>query len=244
MTNLSQPPVLRGDVPLVKKDGTPTPQLLRFLRDLHIMTWPNLTPPPVSGGPKAGQIRSGAVISGRSEGVGTTVGQIDATGKLQNGGVGFSTDPITDGAGSPLTGGKRGFVALDANNRLTNSFRNNALNASGTPTTSSILSNDGVSTAIPIVSSQQQFGAGVVSYNSGSVDPGSFGTWFVFADDPTFSGGAVVYQFSASAPTQTAADGRVNFGKITTAMGVAHTGGGFSGGDTPGGSGGRGYNPG
>lgn len=184
-----------------------------------------------------GEVQSAAPVTGRTEGLGTTVQQLNTAGNL------LSTDNIAaDGTGSPLTGGKRGFVALDTNNRLANSFRNNPANVSNTPTSSTTLSNDGVSTSIPIAASTNQFPAGAVSYNSGSVDPGAFATSYVYADDPTFAGGALAYTFSASPQNQTAAEGRIPFGKIITTGGAAKTGGGNTGGTTPGGGGGRGYN--
>jgi hypothetical protein len=238
-----------GDgLPIVDKNGVLLPAVREWFRGLELRVAPVLTGLPSPGGLPAGQIHPTAKVAGRTEGIGTTVGKLDTTGKLTPPGVGFTVDGVPDGVAfvrttpNEKTGGGRGFNALDVNNRLQNSFRGNALNASSAPTSSSVLSNDGISTAITIAASTGQFGPGSVSYNSGSVDPGGFGTFFVFADDPTFAGGSVIYQFSASAPDQTASDGRVNFGKITTAGGTPHTGGGFSGGDTPGGGGGRGYN--
>lgn len=183
-----------------------------------------------------GEIKSVANVTGRIEPLSSTLQNVTSAGKLTN------TDAIAaDGTGSPLTGGKRGFVALDTNNRLANSTRSVALNVSSTPTSATVLSNaGGGATIITIAASTAQFGTGTISYNSGSVDPGVTGTFFVFADDPTFAGGAVTYQFSSTAPPQTASDGRINFGKITTSAG-ASTGGGSTGGTTPGGTGGRGY---
>lgn len=191
----------------------------------------------------SGQILPQANIAGRTEQLGTTVQNITADGNLNSLGSvdDTSTDHLTDGVGAPLAGGKRGFVALDTNNRLAGSFRANAVNVSSTPTAATALSNDGVLTLIAIAATTAQFGDGPVSYNSGSVDPGTFGTWYVFADDPTFAGGAVTYQFSATPVNQTAANGRVLFGKIITVLGSAKTGGGNSGGTTPGGGGGRGF---
>jgi len=190
-----------------------------------------------------GSVKSTANVSGRSEQLQTTLGHVDNTGKLDSLGnvVDTSTDHLTDGTGSPLTGGKRGFNALDANNRLVGSFRSNAVNIAGTPTGATGLSNNGVLTAITVAAQTQQFGDGAISYSSGSVDPGAFGTFYVFADDPTFAGGAVTYQFSTTPVTQTAANGRVLFGKITTVNGSAKTGGGNTGGTTSGGAGGRGF---
>lgn len=186
-----------------------------------------------------GEIQSKANVTGRTEQIATTLQNVTSVGKLN------STDSIAaDGTGSPLTGGKRGFVALDTNNRLANSFRANAVNVSNTPTSATVLSNaGGGATSVTVAASTAQFGTGTVSYNSGSFDPGVTGSFFAFADDPTFAGGAVTYQFSATSSSQTATDGRTNFGKITTS-GVASTGGGSTGGTTPGGGGGRGFNQG
>ena len=183
-----------------------------------------------------GEIAAAAVIEGRTEGIGTTVVKLTSAGLLED------TDAIlADGTGSPLTGGKRGFVALDTNNRLANSFRVNPVNVSAAPTASSDLSNDGAATAIPIAANTQQFGTSTVSYNSGSVDPGVFGTFYVFADDPTYAGGAVTYAFSTDPEDQVAAEGRITIGVITTTSGTPQSGGGNSGGSTPGGGGGRAY---
>lgn len=247
---------LRG--PIVDKDGHPTVDFMRWLRDLEQKTGPTLN--------VNGQIQSTTKIAGRSEKLGTTVQNLTNTGQLsdadkiaadgatfgrvnvaalttgnvdlaKSGVTNKTTDNLSDGTGSPLAGGKRGFQALDTNNRLASSFRNNALNASAASTSSTTLSNDGISTAITIAASSQQFGPGTVAYNSGSIDPGGFGvSSYIFADDPTFAGGAVAYSFSATPPNQAASDSRVIFGKINTTGGVAKTGGGYSGGTTSGGS--------
>jgi hypothetical protein len=184
-----------------------------------------------------GSIHPDAPIGARTDGIGTTVQNLNATGQLA------STDHIAaDGAGSPLTGGMRAAIALNSDNRLANSFRANAVNLANVPTSATVLSNNGVSTAIPVAASTNQFGTAAVSYNSGTVDPGVFGTFYVYADDPKFAGGAVNYQFTANPAVLVAADGRINFGKITTVGGSAKTGGGNTGGTTPGGTGGRGVN--
>lgn len=225
---------IRG--PIVDKDGVPTVAFMKWLRDLELKTGPSLN--------VSGQVQNTTKVSGRTEQIGVTLQNVTSAGKINsllNVVADRNTDNITDGTGSPLTGGKRGFVALDTNNRLTSSLRANALNVSNTPTSATVLSNaGGGATSISIASSTAQFGTGTISYNSGSVDPGVTGSFFVFADDPTFAGGAITYQFSTSAPNQTASDGRVNFGKITTS-GAASTGGGNTGGTTPGGTGGRGF---
>jgi hypothetical protein len=68
-----------------------------------------------------------------------------------------------------------------------------------------------------------------VSYNSGSVNPGSFGTWFVFGDDPFFFGGAITYQVTSVKSNQVAANGRISFGSIATAGGGGGSGSGGGG---------------
>jgi len=193
-----------------------------------------------------GQLQATAPIVGRAEGIGTTVQNISDTGNLDSLAHvdNTNTDLLTDGTGSPLTGGKRGFVALDGNNRLAGTFRNNPVNVNLSPTSSTVLSNNGISHAIAVAASTVQYGDGQVSYNSGSIDPGAFGTFFVYADDPGFAGGAVTYQFSTSPQDQVAANGRILFGSITTVGGSSNTGGGTTGGTTPGGGGGRGINQG
>lgn len=201
---------------------------IRFFRDALTRTDKVLT--------DEGAVQNVAPIVGRTEGLGTTAQNLDVTGKLVN------TDAIAaDGTGSPLTGGKRGFVALDTNNRLSNSFRATAVNVSSAPTSATTLSNTGAATIIPIAAATNQFAPGSVSNNAGSVDPGAYGTYSVYHDDPTYAGGGVTYQFTSSAQTTVAAEGRMVDGTITTVGGTPKTGGGNTGGTTTGGRGGRGY---
>jgi hypothetical protein len=152
----------------------------------------------------------------------------------------------TAGVESSLTPAQSGTVvnnaALNSNSQLASSFHNNPADVTFAPTSTSVLSNDGLSFVTVVAASSNVFSPGLISYNSGSVATGSFGTWFVYADDPLFQGGAVTYQATTNAPFQQAgAPGRLPFGKITTASGSPKTGGGFSGGSTPSGGGGRGY---
>jgi hypothetical protein len=151
----------------------------------------------------------------------------------------------TSGQESTLTPAQSASVTSNAgfntNSQLASSFHSNPVNVSATPTSSTLLSNDGSGFGINISASTLRTGAGDVTYSSGTVSPGSFGTWFIFADDPQFQGGSVIYQASGLASAVTAADGRVSFGAITTVSGTPNMGGGFSGGTTPGGSGGRGF---
>jgi len=225
-------PVLRTR--MVDKEGMPTREWTK-----QFQAWMTQVNTSLS---QFGDILAAAKIQGRTEGIGTTVGQITSAGLLA------SADKIAaDGASfarvtlNERTGGSRGYNALDANNRLANSFRANPVFNSAAPTSATVLSNTGASTAIAIAASTMQFGAGTVAYNSGSVDPGVYGAFFIYADDPTFAGGAVTYQFTTNPSVPVAADGRVYFGKILTAAGPPVTGGGNTGGTTPGGAGGRGY---
>lgn len=178
-----------------------------------------------------GEIASGTKIQGRTEGIGTTVVKLTAAGLLED------ADQIAaDGSSfvrvdaDQRTGGGRGFVALDANSRLAGAFRNNVISTIATFTGANPLSQDGTSTNILVAASTQQYGDGQVSYNSGSVDPGSLGLKFIYVDDPTFAGGAVTYQSTTSLDVLNAANGRVSFGQITTAGGGGGAGSGGGGG--------------
>ncbi len=127
-------------------------------------------------------------------------------------------------------GTRRAINALDTNSQLASTFKNNPINANGAFTGSNPLSQSGTTTTILVSSNSVQFGAGQVSYNSGSVNPGSYGTWYVYTDDRTFAGGSVTYQASANQNVQMAADGRISFGKITTTSGGGGSGSGGGGG--------------
>lgn len=143
-------------------------------------------------------------------------------------------DNIADGVSFVRTtpnqrdGGGRGFAALDANNRLAGTFRNNQVNVTSVWSLAPTISQSGATTTILIAASTAQYGDGTVTYTSGSVNPGSVGTYYIYADDPTFAGGAVTYQVSPSKPTLTAGNGRVVFGQITTVSGGGGSGGGTS----------------
>jgi hypothetical protein len=93
------------------------------------------------------------------------------------------------------------------------------------------LSQSGVTSTILIAAKSFQFGDGVVSYNSGSINPG-YGSWYIYADDPTYAGGAVTFVATATESNIYAAPGRVPFGFIT----ITNTG--TTAGPTTGGTGG------
>jgi hypothetical protein len=116
--------------------------------------------------------------------------------------------------------------------RAATAFEVTPINTSGTFTSTTPLSQSGITKTINIGASTMQFGDGTVSYNSGSVTPLVFGTFYIYADDAGFAGGAVSYQFTQIQSDVYAANGRVYFGKITTSGGGggAGTGGGTGGG--------------
>lgn len=119
--------------------------------------------------------------------------------------------------------------------RLATAFELTPINTAGTPqSVTGLCTQSGAGlTTINVASSVWQFGDGTVSYNSGSVNPGSLGTWYVYADDPGYGGGSVTYVATATPSVCNAANGRVFFGKITTAAGTATSTGGGSGGGGP-----------
>jgi hypothetical protein len=118
--------------------------------------------------------------------------------------------------------------------RQLTAFELTPVSTSGTPTVNTpICTQSGTSKTINVAASTFQFGDGQVSYNSGSVTPGAYGTFYIYADDPAYAGGAVTYVATTNAPDVNANNGRLFFGKITTAGG----GGGTSTGAGSGGGG-------
>jgi hypothetical protein len=81
--------------------------------------------------------------------------------------------------------------------------------------------NDGVSLgAIAVAAHTVQYGFGTVSYNSGSINTLPFGTsYYVYADDPTFAGGAVTYVATTALENVVAGSGRYYVGKILVGVG-------------------------
>jgi hypothetical protein len=105
--------------------------------------------------------------------------------------------------------------------RLASTKQNNPTNVQSYFTGSNPLSQSGTASLILVGSSTIQFGFGQVSYNSGSVDPGTTGTWVVYCRDPKFTGGAVTYfaVVSTSQSVLTSFDDVVVMGTITTTSG-------------------------
>jgi hypothetical protein len=116
--------------------------------------------------------------------------------------------------------------------RLASTKQNNPTNVQSYFTGGNPLSQSGTSTTILVSSFTIQYGFGQVSYNSGSVNPGSLGTWTVYTRDPKFTGGAVTYfaVASTSQATLTSFDDVVCVGTITLSGGGGGLGDGGGGG--------------
>lgn len=150
--------------------------------------------------------------------------------------VGF----ITNTSGSTFSTGANLYMDLrfdDMKAIIQNTaFDLTPINTSGQPqTTVSPLSQSGTTKTILVAATTWQFGDGTVSYNSGSVTTGAYGTFYVYASDPTYSGGSVTYVATSNAWGIIADNGFVYFGVITTTAGGGATG---AGGGTGGGGGG------
>ncbi|HLJ87766.1 MAG TPA: hypothetical protein VKZ53_13150 [Candidatus Angelobacter sp.] len=125
-------------------------------------------------------------------------------------------------------GSRRAITGLNGVGQIINTFKSNPVNSNGAPTGPNPLTQVGTSTAIAVASNAIQFGAGVVAYNSGSLNPGSYGTFAVYAIDPTYAGGSQPFFATPSNQVLSSNDGIVPMGVITTVSsgGGAGTGGG------------------
>jgi hypothetical protein len=94
------------------------------------------------------------------------------------------------------------------------------------------LSQVGTSTVIDISASALSFPNKLVNYNAGSVDPGAYGTFFIYAIDPNYNGGAVTFLATQNQSDLSSQNGIVVFGSIATLP----AGGGSGGGGTNGGT--------
>jgi hypothetical protein len=107
------------------------------------------------------------------------------------------------------------------------------LNTTSTYTGPNPLSSSAGSHTINIAAFTIQWGFGTVSYNSGSVTPGSYTTYYIYCDDPTYAGGAVAYQYTTDSRILYQSDGRLYIGSITTSATAPGSGGGGGGGGCP-----------
>lgn len=97
----------------------------------------------------------------------------------------------------------------------------------------------GSDATINIASHSVNFGTSTVAYNSGAITGLSYTTtYYVYADDPNFEGGAVAY-IATTSPNDIIAEDRYYVGSVTTPAAAAGDTGG-SGGGGAGGEGGGG----
>lgn len=113
---------------------------------------------------------------------------------------------------------------------LLRSLANTMVNQATSYTGNSPLSQSGTSTVILVAASVWNAGSQSIAYLPGSVDPGSFGLFYVYADDPTKAGGSVVFVATQNVADLVAVDGRIYFGNITTSGAGGGSGGGGGGG--------------
>ncbi|HEY6253221.1 MAG TPA: hypothetical protein VI685_24970 [Candidatus Angelobacter sp.] len=109
-----------------------------------------------------------------------------------------------------------------------NSINQAATTASG----NNPLTQSGTTTVINVAASVWKCGDQTITYNGGSVNPGSYGTWLVYANDSQRLGGTVTF-IAVNTLNQaiiTADNGNVYFGQITTSSGGGGTGLGGGGG--------------
>jgi hypothetical protein len=107
------------------------------------------------------------------------------------------------------------------------------MSSSATP-----LAQSGTSTTINVAATTWQFSGNYASggfqrnYSAGSVNPGAFGTFYVYVSDPKFLGGSVTYFTTSNKFTTVNGPGVVFMGTITTSAGggATGTGGGTGGG--------------
>ena len=97
-------------------------------------------------------------------------------------------------------------------------------------TVNAILTQSGTSTAIDVAAGDLSTPYQLVAYGSGVTDPGAYGTWWIYADDPHLAGGSVTYEATQVQADLKAVPGRVGFGSITTIPAGGGSGGGGGGG--------------
>lgn len=119
---------------------------------------------------------------------------------------------------------------IGVNSGLMRSGSISIANTATTPSGASPLSQQGTTTQINVAASLWKAGNQTINYNSGSVDPGSYGKFYVYADDVARAGGSVIFAATSNVSDITAADARVYFGVITTSAGGGGTGSGGGGG--------------
>ena len=95
---------------------------------------------------------------------------------------------------------------------------------------STSLAQNGTSTAINVGNGTFYLGDLTINTFAGSVNPGAYGTYYVYHDDPNLQGGNVVYQATTDVTMLARGFGRFYDGSITTTSGGGGSGGGHGGG--------------
>ncbi len=90
------------------------------------------------------------------------------------------------------------------------------------------LAQSGTTTTINVSAGTFYLGNLTLSFNSGSVNPGAYGKYYIYFDDPTYAGGVETFQATTNPLVITQVTGRFYVGSITTLSGGG--GGGGSGG--------------
>jgi hypothetical protein len=103
------------------------------------------------------------------------------------------------------------------------------VNSAQSLSTNASLSQSGTSTTINVSANSLITPYQTVSYGAGSVNPGSYGTWYIYALDPQLAGGAVTYLATQNEASLTSMPGCVRFGAITTTPAGGGSGGGTGG---------------
>lgn len=129
---------------------------------------------------------------------------------------------------NPTVGGNRGYGALDANNRLVDARRLTMDAAAGLIGTQNTNPLSAVNWGISITGHILTVGGTSITYSSGTYTVSADGTYYVYAYDPTYAGGAVSYVATTSKGIA-GANGNYLVGKISVVNGQTVTG-------TPGGN--------
>jgi hypothetical protein len=128
------------------------------------------------------------------------------------------------------SGGTHEFDAIRVLKVVDSHTMNPLCNTGSNTASGAILSQSGTSTTINVAAFTIQYGFGTVSYNSGSCNPGSYGTYVIYFSDPTYTGGTVSFLYTAVGYNTTSNDSYISIGAITTAGGGGGSGGGGGGG--------------
>lgn len=204
----------------------------------------NIPLPPIPSGPIKGEALRGILMAWQTEVLALLDIRNDAT-EFADGlvatetGVTLGAQAIPDGrsAGVPTLFTYIGDTGQATSQRLLNQISSG--NKQSTQSTQPLSAADvGATCTITVAAHNVQFGFGTVSYNSGSVTGLGFSTdFYVYADDPTYAGGAVTYLATSNPNVITANSGRYFVGRITTPA----DGGTATDGYWGGGGGGGGY---